>query len=57
MIAAGYALCPAISLHGGELKRSQFPKETLHFDTIWILKGKNAAQVDFFFCSFSMSSA
>ena len=22
--------------------------KTLHFDTIWILKGKNAAQVDFF---------
>jgi hypothetical protein len=41
MIAAGHALCPAISLHGGELKRSQFPKETLHFDTIWILQGKN----------------
>ena len=30
--------------------------KTLHFDTIWILKGKNAVQVDFF-CSFSMSSA
>jgi hypothetical protein len=26
-------------------------------DTIWILKGKNAAQVDFLFFSFSMSSA
>jgi predicted secreted protein len=26
--------------------------KTLHFDTIWILKGKNAAQVDFFFARF-----
>ena len=31
--------------------------KTLHVDTIWILKGKNAAQLDFFLCSFSMSSA
>ena len=40
MIAAGHALCPAISLHGGELKRSQIPQgdKTLHFDTIWIGK-------------------
>jgi hypothetical protein len=26
--------------------------KTLHFDTIWILKGKNAAQVDLFFARF-----
>jgi hypothetical protein len=26
--------------------------KTLHFDTIWILKDKNAAQVDFFFARF-----
>jgi hypothetical protein len=26
--------------------------KALHFDTIWILKGKSAAQVDFFFARF-----
>jgi hypothetical protein len=42
-------LCPAISLHGGELKRSQIPQgdKTLHFDTIWIGKASMAVDVDF----------
>jgi hypothetical protein len=56
VIVAGHALCPASSLHGGELKRSQSPQgdKTLHFDTIWILKGKNAAQVDFVLLVFNV---
>jgi hypothetical protein len=28
--------------------------KTLHFDTIWILKGKSAAQVDFFLLVFNV---
>ena len=28
--------------------------KTLHFDTIWILKGKNAAQADFFLLVFNV---
>jgi len=53
VIFAGHALCPAISLHGGELKRSQIPQgdKTLHFDTIWIGKARMAVEVEFFLMS------
>ena len=45
MIAAGHALCPAISLHGGELNS---PKRHYILIPSGFYKARMAVEVDFF---------